>query len=79
MSVVETDKPLYLLYQAPSLSNADYLDHFKAHLKVSDTHNGDVVYHTGLTAEAPPEKHNITGDDASEEQNIKANIKARDI
>ena len=50
MTVVETDKQVYLLYQAPYQSNTGYLEDFKSHLKFSEAHDGSVGYHPGLAA-----------------------------
>ena len=41
-----------MLYQSTYQSNADYLESFKAHIKVSEAHNGAVGYHTLLAAVA---------------------------
>ena len=50
---------------------------FKAHLKVSEAHNGAVGYHNGIAESALLEKHNIIIDAANEEQKIESNIKYR--
>ena len=48
MDAVESDKKVYLFYQAPYQSNMDYLGAFKDNLKVNKAYNGEVVYHPGL-------------------------------
>ena len=58
----ETDKQVYLFCQEPYNSNADYMEAFKAHLKVSESQNGVVVYHPVLASIIPQEKQNITSD-----------------
>ena len=78
MAEVETDKQVYLLYQAPYQSNADCLEAFKAHLKVSEAHNGVVGYHLGLSAVTQQKKYIITSDNTNQDQEIEANIKARE-
>ena len=50
----------------------------KAHLKLSEAHNVAMGYHTGLSAIALQEKHNITSNTTNDEQNIEAKIKARE-
>ena len=55
----------------------DYLEVFKAHLKVSEAHNGAVGYHNGIAESALLEKHNIIIDAANEEQKIESNIKSK--
>ena len=44
MAAVKTDKQAYLFYQGPCQSNVDYLEAFKAHLRVRKSHDGAVVY-----------------------------------
>ena len=78
MAGVETYKKLYLFYHDPYQSNADYLEAFKLHPKVSEAHNVAVVYHPGLVAVSLQEKHNITSNTTNDEQNIEAKIKARE-
>ena len=53
MAAVENNKQVYLSYQSPYYSNADYLEDFKAHLKLSKSHNGALLYHLVLAAVAP--------------------------
>ena len=77
MAAVEKNKKVYLFYQVPYQSNADYLEAFKAHLKVTEAHNGVVVHHPGLSVIVLQEKHNITSNISSEDQNIEANIRDR--
>ena len=48
MDAVESDKKVYLFYQAPYQSNMDYLGAFKDNLKVNKAYNGEVVYHPRL-------------------------------
>ena len=55
----------------------DYLEVFKAHLKVSKAHNGAVGYHNGISESALLEKHNIIIDAANEEKKIDSNIKSK--
>ena len=45
MDAVETDKQVRLFYQSPYHSKQYYLEHSKAHIKVSEAHNGEMVYH----------------------------------
>ena len=40
MVVVETYQQVYLFYHLPYQSHADYLETFKAYLKVREAHNG---------------------------------------
>ena len=40
MAAMKTIKQLDMFYQAPYQSNANYLESLKAHLKVSEAHNG---------------------------------------
>ena len=65
MASVETDKQVYLFYQLPYQLNSDYLEAFKAHLKLSESHDGAVGYHTVLAAIEIQEKHNIASDTAN--------------
>ena len=78
MAAVETNKQVYMFYQAPYQSNADYLEKFKAHLKLSKSHNGSVGYHPELAEVSVQEKYNITSDTANEYQKIEANINSRE-
>ena len=48
MAAVETNKKVYLFYQAPSQTNEDYMEAFKKHIKVSISYNGAGGYHPGL-------------------------------
>ena len=48
MASVETYKQVYLFYKSPYQSNTDYLEDFKANLKLSESHNGALVYHPVL-------------------------------
>ena len=66
-AAVETYKQVYLFYQAPYQSNAEYLAAFKTHLKLSNDCIGDVGYYPGLVAAALLKKHSITKDSESEE------------
>ena len=50
MAAAETNKHVYMFYQEPYHSNAEYLEAFKVHLKVSEAHNGSVGYHPELVA-----------------------------
>ena len=52
MVAFETNKQVYILYQAPLQYNMDYLSAFKEHLKVRKAHNWTVSYHTGFSAAA---------------------------
>ena len=52
ISAVETNKQLYLFDQNPYQSNENYLEHFKAHIKVSRSHNVAVGYYSGSAAVA---------------------------
>ena len=72
MAAVETDKQVYMVYQAPYHSNADYMEAFKAHIKLTEAHNISVGYHPGLAAVALQEKYNISSDTANEDQKIEA-------
>ena len=74
MSAVKTDRKVYLLYQAPYQSNADDLEAFNVHIKVSKLQNGVLGYHLGLVEISLQEKHNITRDTAIEDHKIGANI-----
>ena len=76
--VVEVNKSVYLFYQEPYQSNPDYLEAFKAHLKLIKTRNGDFGYYPGLESATLLEKHNITRYASREEQNIKSNINSRE-
>ena len=78
MTTVETNKQVYLFYQANYDSNEDDLEAFKGHLKVSKSYNGAVGYHSELVAIALQEKHNITSDTKNYYQNIEASIKVRE-
>ena len=78
MAAVKTNKHVYLFFHGPRQSNSDYLEGFKYHLKLSKAYNGAVGYHRGLDTAVLLENHNITSDFTSEEQKIKANIKARE-
>ena len=49
MAAVETDKRVYIFYQAPYQSSVDYLEVFKGNFKVSKAHNGAVGYHIVLS------------------------------
>ena len=60
MATVEINKRVYLFYRGSYQSNSKYLESFKAHLKVIESHNGSVVYHTVLAAVSIQENHNIT-------------------
>ena len=68
-----------MLYQSTYQSNADYLESFKAHIKVSEAHNGAVGYHTLLAAVALQEKCIITSNTANEDHKFEAKINTRDI
>ena len=48
VTVVETEKQAYLLYQAPYHSNIDYLEAFKSHLNIIEAHSGDIEYNLVL-------------------------------
>ena len=56
MAIVETYKQLYLLYWEPYQLNADYLEAFKANLKLSQAQNESVGYNPGLEVVALQEK-----------------------
>ena len=45
MSTVETNKQVYLFYQEPYQSNADYLEAFRAHIKVRKSQNVAAEHH----------------------------------
>ena len=60
LAAAETDKKVYLFYQAIYQSNEDDLEVFKAHIRVSGAHNGSVGYHLGLSEIELQENHNIT-------------------
>ena len=45
MAAVETNKQVYMFYQVPYQSNADYLKALKAHIKLGEAHNVVVGYH----------------------------------
>ena len=49
MTAVENYKQVYMFYQSPYQSNADYLESFKVDIKVSKAHNGAVGYHIVLS------------------------------
>ena len=78
MAAVETNKQVYMVYQAPYHSNADYLEVFKAHLKLIKAQNIALGYHPGLAVVALQVKYIITSDTANKDHNIEANIKARE-
>ena len=65
MAIVKTDKQVYLFYQDPYQANAEYMEYFKDHIKVSKAHNGYVGYHSELSASALREKHIITSETAN--------------
>ena len=52
MVAVETNKQVYLFYQAFHQSNMDYMEAFKSDLKLSEAHNGAVGYYPDLYAAA---------------------------
>ena len=62
---METDKQVFMFYQIPYQSNADYLEALKVHLKVSEAYNGAMGYHLVLVAVALQEKNNITSGTAN--------------
>ena len=55
----------------------DYLEYFKANIKLRKSHNGAVGYHPGLPLIVMQEKHNITRETANKEKNIETKIKTR--
>ena len=77
MAAVETNKQVYMFYQVPYQSNADYLKALKAHIKLSEAHNVVVGYHWVLAATALKEKHNITSNTLNKYKKIDVNIKSR--
>ena len=79
MATVETNKKVYILYQVPYQSNVDYMEAFKAHLKVSKSHNVSVGYHPVLATISLQWKIYITSGAANKDQNIESNIKAKEI
>ena len=76
MAVVETNKQVYIFYQAPYQSNADYLEAFKSHINVSESHNGAVRYNPVLAVIALQEKHSISSNNTNKDHNIEANSKS---
>ena len=48
MAAVKTNKQVYLFCHYPYQYNGDYLEVFKAYLKVSQAYNRTVGYHPGL-------------------------------
>ena len=50
MAAVETEKQVYMFYQALYQSNSDDMEAFKEHLKWSESHNEAVWYHLILSA-----------------------------
>ena len=77
MTAVENYKQVYMFYQSPYQSNADYLESFKVDIKVSKAHNGAVGYHLILADISLQYKQDITSDTSNEDQDIEANINAR--
>ena len=78
MASVETNKQVYLFYQAFHQSNMDYMEAFKSDLKLSVSHNWSEGYYPDLATAALLEKQNITSDSKNEEKKIEDNIKVRD-
>ena len=50
MAGEETYKQVHLFYKASYQSNVEYIEAFRAHLKLSEIHNGAVGYHPGLSS-----------------------------
>ena len=61
ISVVEMDKCVYIFYTGQNQFNMDYLEAFKAHLKVIKAHNGSMWFHLGLAQARLPEKQTPPG------------------
>ena len=79
MDTFKSDKKVYMFYQAPYQSNADYLKAFKAHLKESEAHNGAVVFHPVLAVISLQKNIISPAKSANKECNIEMNIKVREI
>ena len=56
----------------------DYLEAFKSHIKVKESHDETVKCHPVLAVSALLDKHNITSEVTNKDQKIEGEIKAKE-
>ena len=57
MDTIEINNQVYLFHHTPYQYNMEYLETFKAQIKVSKAHYGAIVYHKVLATAVLPDKN----------------------